>query len=119
MKNTLEYPDGTKHRCVISESLPIREMYDFYIEGSESQKEPTLIAHFHLKDEDVEEIAIACDETGKVVLLLSIVYDIKIWADIDYVPQKIDPRYDPFLWSTLRRFVGVLIFLLIPIAFVS
>jgi hypothetical protein len=78
----------------------MREIYDFYIEAeSESYLEFPLLAHFHLgneKNDKMEELALACDETGKVILLLGITYDIKIWADIDYVPQKIDPQYDPF-----------------------
>ncbi|HRU50820.1 MAG TPA: hypothetical protein P5543_01345 [Planctomycetota bacterium] len=98
MIDTIEYPDGTKQRCVLSEPLPIREMYDFYIENLEntSNKEPALISHFYLSNENVEEVSLACDETGRILLLLSTVYDIKIWADIDYVPQKVDSQFDPF-----------------------
>jgi hypothetical protein len=98
MVDTIEYPDGTKQRCVISEPLPIRELYDFYIEGIENAvcPEPALISHFYLGDTSAEEVSFSCDETGRVLLLLSTVYDIKIWADIDYVPQKVESQFDPF-----------------------
>lgn len=98
MVDTIEYPDGTKQRCVISEPLPIRELYDFYIEGIENAvcPEPALISHFYLGDTNAEEVSFSCDETGRVLLLLSTVYDIKIWADIDYVPQKVESQFDPF-----------------------
>ncbi len=98
MTDTIQYPDGSRYRCALSESLPIREMYDFYIENLPDAlyKEPKLISHFCIENNDNEEIILACDETGRVVLLLSCVYDIKIWADIDYQPQKVDAQYDPF-----------------------
>lgn len=95
MENTVEYPDGRRYRCILSPSQPIREMYDFYIED-ESAARKSLVAHFYLAQEEVEETALLCDETGRLVLLLSVIYDIKIWADIEYVPQKLDPQYDPF-----------------------
>lgn len=98
MIDTIEYPDGSQYRCALSKPLPIREMYYFYIENLEenADTEPQLIAHFNLTDEDVDEVTLACDETGRVVLLLSTTYDIKIWADINYLPQKVDIQYDPF-----------------------
>lgn len=98
MVDTIQYPDGSRYRCALSESLPIREMYDFYIEGlsASSYKEPKLISHFGIENNNNEEMVLACDETGRVVLLLSCIYDIKIWADIDYQPQKVDAQYDPF-----------------------
>jgi hypothetical protein len=96
MIDTLEYPGGIRRRCLVSDSLPIREMYDFYIEGLSAEVQPQLIGHFHIAPDEVEEVRLACDETGAMVLLLSTVYDIKIWADIDYVPQKVDAQYDPF-----------------------
>ena len=89
--------NGEKKKCVISKPLAVREMYDFYIEGKSSEnKEPQLIAHFHLPDREVDEVHLCCDETGKVILLYSFKYDIRIWGDIDYVPQKIDSQFDPF-----------------------
>lgn len=97
MENTIQYADGSRYRCVVSSPLPAREIYDFYVEGSENPALPyPILAHFYLANEEPEELALVCDETGRIVLLFSIVYDIKIWADIDYVPQKIDPQYDPF-----------------------
>ncbi len=96
MVDTIQYPDGSRYRCALSQSLPIREMYDVYLEDENPISEPQLISHFHLDEVDAEEITLACDETGRVVLLLAKMYDIKIWADIDYVPQKVDSQYDPF-----------------------
>ena len=97
MIDTIEYPNGEKKKCVISKPLAVREMYDFYIEGKSGEnKEPQLIAHFHLPDREVDEVHLCCDETGKVILLYSFKYDIRIWGDIDYVPQKIDSQFDPF-----------------------
>ncbi len=96
MIDTIEYPDGSRYRCVISPSLPIREIYDFYLEALEEEQEPGLIGHFHLWEQTPEEAYLACDENGRIILLFSVIYDIKIWADIDYVPQRIDVQYDPF-----------------------
>lgn len=96
MVDTIEYPDGSRYRCALSQALPMREMYDFYIENRTEENEPHLLSHFHLDEVEVEEVTLACDETGRVVLLLAKIYDIKIWAEIDYVPQKVDAQYDPF-----------------------
>jgi hypothetical protein len=97
MIDTIQYPDGSRCRGIISETLPIREMYDFYVEDENVVGAKALISHFHLLEkESISEIAIACDETGRVSLVLSMIYDIKIWADIDYIPQTLDPMYDPF-----------------------
>jgi hypothetical protein len=96
MENTIQYPDGSRYRCAVSAPLPVREIYDFYVESGDTAAPYPILAHFYLANEEPEELALACDETGRIVLLFSIIYDIKIWADIDYVPQKIDPQYDPF-----------------------
>ncbi len=102
LKYIIEYPDGSRYRCAISEPLPIREKYEFYMEdysenGSfDPNSDPTLLAKFSLDEEDTDEATLILDERGQLIMLTTALYDIQIWADIEYVPQKMDIHYDPF-----------------------
>ncbi|WP_372369284.1 hypothetical protein [Candidatus Uabimicrobium sp. HlEnr_7] len=99
----VEYPEGT-FKCAISEPLPIREKYEFYVEqptenGPFDQNQPVdenTAARFNLDEEETDEATLVCDERGKLRMLTGALYDIEIWADIEYVPQKMDIHYDPF-----------------------
>lgn len=104
LEYTIEYPDGSRYKCAISEPLPIRESYEFHIEAPSTEApfdptaepDPSKITKFEISEEDTDEATLICDERGNLVMLTSSPYDIQIWADIEYIPQKMDIHYDPF-----------------------
>ena len=104
LEYAIEYPDGSTYKCAISEPLPIRENYEFHIEqpsedgpfDPNSEPDPSTVTRFQLDEEETDEATLICDERGHLIMLTSSPYDIQIWADIEYVPQKMDIHYDPF-----------------------
>mgnify|MGYP006300407699 FL=1 len=104
LEYTVEYPDGTKFRCAVSEPLPIRKEYEFHVEppsedgpfDPQSDPDPSMVTRFRIDEEETDEATLICDERGRMILLTSSPYDIQIWADIEYSPQKMDVHYDPF-----------------------
>ena len=104
LEYTVEYPDGSKFRCAVSEPLPIRKEYEFHVEppsedgpfDPQSDPDPSMMTRFRIDEEETDEATLICDERGRMILLTSSPYDIQIWADIEYSPQKMDIHYDPF-----------------------
>jgi len=100
----VQYPNGSEYHCALSEPLPIRESYEFHVEdpeetdfsGTVEETDPSKVVKFQLDEEETDEATLVCDERGRMVMLTSSPYEIKIWADIEYVPQKMDIHYDPF-----------------------
>jgi len=99
LEYTIQYPDGKEYRCAISEPLPIRDRYEFHIEVPgqvEADPDNERVVKFSLNEEETDEATLILDERGHMIMLTSSPYDIQIWADIEYVPQKMDIHYDPF-----------------------
>ncbi|HNZ67601.1 MAG TPA: hypothetical protein PKM32_09530, partial [Planctomycetota bacterium] len=60
------------------------------------ETDPSRVLKFQIDEEETDEATLVCDERGRMVMLTCSPYEIKIWADIEYVPQKMDIHYDPF-----------------------
>ena len=100
----VQYPNGEEFKCALSEPLPIRESYEYHVEspdetdfsGTVDETDPSRVLKFQIDEEETDEATLVCDERGRMVMLTCSPYVIKIWADIEYVPQKMDIHYDPF-----------------------
>ncbi|HON45031.1 MAG TPA: hypothetical protein PLR86_06780, partial [Planctomycetota bacterium] len=100
----VQYPNGEEFKCALSEPLPIRESYEYHVEspdetdfsGTVDETDPSRVLKFQIDEEETDEATLVCDERGRMVMLTCSPYEIKIWADIEYVPQKMDIHYDPF-----------------------
>ena len=105
LKYTIEYPDGTKKACCISEALHIKKKLAFTLEdeldeNAEQEGEPdpdaNIIARFELDEDETEEVTLICDEDGALILMTKCLFDITISTEIEYEAQKVDYNYDPF-----------------------
>jgi len=109
---TIEYPDGTTKQCCVSHALSIRQNYEFKLgkpepqEGEEPQEpaepmdpnmeDPDLIAKFELNEEETDEATFVIDEDHRMIMLTKCLFDIQLYADIQFIQQKADFNLDPF-----------------------
>ncbi len=112
MSYTIQYPDGTTKRCCVSKAMSIRRDYEFKLGKpkptgeEEPEPEPTettpeaeeeaVIARFELDEETTDEATFIIDEDHRMIMLTKCLFDIQLYADIEFLQQKADYNLDPF-----------------------
>ena len=102
----VEYGEGGASKyCSLSQSLTIREDYEFKVFDTESQEasesmdpndEGKLVARFQIDDDATDEATFIVDQDGKTIMMTKCLFDIEIYADIEFTAQKVDINFNPF-----------------------
>ncbi|WP_372366190.1 hypothetical protein [Candidatus Uabimicrobium sp. HlEnr_7] len=93
----VQYPSGETKDCTLSLAVHIRDEYDFKLQEAEGE-DPSddLVARFEIDESETEEATLICDQDGKLVMTSNCLFDIEIYAEIEYVAQKVNAEFDPF-----------------------
>lgn len=92
----INYPDGSKKRCCVSPALTMTDVYEFNISSAQEGAESEPFAKFEVSPDELEEVTLCLDENQRLIMLTKCLFDIEIYSDIQFVPQKADMNYDPF-----------------------
>lgn len=93
----LQYPGGETKDCILGLAVHIRDEYEFKLKEMENE-DPSdeIIARFEMDESETEEATLICDQDGKLIMTRNCLFDIDIYAEIEYVAQKVNAEFDPF-----------------------
>lgn len=93
----VQYPGGETKDCTLSLAVHIRDEYEFKLQEAEGE-DPSedVVARFKIDESETEEATLICDQDGKLVMTSNCLFDIDIYAEIEYVAQKVNAEFDPF-----------------------
>ncbi len=103
LRYKIQYPDGTTKACCISNAMHIRHHLEFCLEDADSdpnapkkEEDRNIIAEFEIDEDTTDELTLVCDQDGRLIVMTKCLFEITIWAEIQYEAQKLDYNYDPF-----------------------
>ncbi len=92
LRFSIQYPDGIEKACTMSGPLHRRDNYEYKVQDQ-------IVARFKLKEDDIDEANLICDEDGQMGMTTHCLFDPEIYAEIEYIAQKMDVQFDPFCGS--------------------
>lgn len=92
----VQYPGGETKDCALSLAVHIRDEYEFKLQEEDDNTEEEIIARFHMDADKTDEATLICDQDGKLIMTPNCLFEIEIYAEIEYVAQKVNSEFDPF-----------------------